>query len=63
MIDALYDWLAARALSGERRKSCALAEVWEKIRAAAREAETYNLDRKLHVLSVFAELSAAARRL
>jgi DNA polymerase-3 subunit delta' len=63
LMNALYDWLAARARSGEGASLASIAELWDKIRAATREAETYNLDRKLHVLSVFAELSAAARRL
>jgi DNA polymerase III subunit delta' len=63
---ALYDWLAARARarSGEGPEVLAsIAELWDKARAATREAETYNLDKRLHVLSLFAELSAAARRL
>jgi len=63
---ALYDWLAARARarSGEGAERLAsIAELWEKARAATREAETYNLDKRLHVLSLFAELSVAARRL
>jgi DNA polymerase-3 subunit delta' len=63
---ALYDWLAARAetKAGEGAPRLApIAELWEKARAATRDTETYNLDKRLHVLSLFAELSAAARRL
>jgi DNA polymerase III subunit delta' len=63
---ALYDWLAERAAAraGEGAERLApLAELWDKARAAARDTETYNLDKRLHVLSLFAELSAAARRL
>jgi DNA polymerase-3 subunit delta' len=63
LMNALYDWLAARARRGEGASLASIPDLWDKIRAATREAETYNLDRKLHVLSVFAELSAAARRL
>ncbi|WP_158815142.1 DNA polymerase III subunit delta' [Methylocapsa sp. S129] len=64
LMNALYDWLAARAKSGEQgARLASIAEVWDKIRAATRETESYNLDKKLHVLSVFAELSAVARRL
>jgi len=63
LMNALYDWLAARARGGQGARLASIAELWDKIRAATRETETYNLDRKLHVLSVFAELSAAARRL
>ncbi|MGA2793112.1 MAG: DNA polymerase III subunit delta' [Roseiarcus sp.] len=63
LMNALYDWLAARARDPQGASLASIAELWDKIRAATRETETYNLDRKLHVLSVFAELSAAARRL
>jgi DNA polymerase-3 subunit delta' len=63
LMNALYDWLAARARGRTGANLASIADLWDKIRAATREAETYNLDRKLHVLSVFAELSAAARRL
>jgi DNA polymerase-3 subunit delta' len=64
LMNALYDWLAERARGGgQTARLASIAEVWEKIRAATREAEAYNLDKKLHVLSIFAELSAAARRL
>jgi DNA polymerase-3 subunit delta' len=63
---ALYDWLAERAAAraGDGAARLApLAELWDKARAATRDTETYNLDKRLHVLSLFAELSAAARRL
>jgi DNA polymerase III subunit delta' len=64
LMNALYDWLAERARGGgEGARLASIAELWDKIRAATREAEAYNLDKKLHVLSIFAELSAAARRL
>jgi DNA polymerase III subunit delta' len=64
LMNALYDWLAAQARGGgQAARLASIAEVWDKIRAATREAEAYNIDKKLHVLSVFAELSAAARRL
>ena len=63
LMNAIYDWLAARARGGQGQSLASIAELWDKIRAATRETETYNLDKKLHVLSVFAELSAAARRL
>jgi DNA polymerase-3 subunit delta' len=63
LMNALYDWLAARARDPQGASLASIAELWDKIRAATRETETYNLDRKLHVLSVFAEFSAAARRL
>jgi DNA polymerase-3 subunit delta' len=64
LMNALYDWLAERARGGgQAARLASIADIWDKIRAATREAEAYNIDRKLHVLSVFADLSAAARLL
>ncbi len=63
LMNAVYDWLAARARDPRGASLASIAELRDKIRAATRETETYNLDKKLHVLAVFAELSAAARRL
>jgi DNA polymerase-3 subunit delta' len=59
---ALYDWLAARArgdASPAQRQ--ALTTLWDKLRASTRDTEALNLDRKLHVLAVFEEISARAR--
>ena len=59
---ALYDWLAARAradVSPAARQ--AATTIWDKLRAATRETEALNLDRKLHVLAVFEEIAARAR--
>jgi hypothetical protein len=36
--------------------------LWDRIRAAQRETEELNLDRKLHVLALFAEIAATAAR-
>jgi DNA polymerase III subunit delta' len=64
LLNAIFVWLGLRARNGQGpQRLASIAELWDKIRAATRETETYNLDKKLHVLSVFAELSAAARRL
>jgi DNA polymerase III subunit delta' len=66
LILALYDWLAERAQerAGEGAGRLApIAELWDKARAATRDAEIYNLDKRLHILTLFDELSAAARRL
>jgi DNA polymerase-3 subunit delta' len=59
---ALYDWLAARA-RGDASPAAreALTTLWDKVRASTRETEALNLDRKLHVLAVFEEISARAR--
>jgi DNA polymerase-3 subunit delta' len=61
---ALYDWLAARSRepsSAARLET--LTALWEHVRAATRETEAYNLDRKLHVLAIFEEFAAKARAL
>ena len=61
---ALYDWLAQRARSEASSAAReALTTLWDKLRAATRETETLNLDRRLHVLAVFEEISARARSL
>ena len=61
---ALCEWLATRAhaeaLPAQRR---ALAALWDRIRAATRETEALNLDRRLHVLAVFEDIAAESRRL
>lgn len=65
MIDTIQSWLAAHlhahAHAGAARLA-PLAEVWEKLGRAAREVETYNLDRRPLVISMFHDLSEAVRR-
>ena len=62
-LDAVNGWLAQR-LNGGRgdlaRLNC-LAEASEHINAAARDAETYNLERKPLVFNVFGVLAEATR--
>ena len=62
---ALYDWLAARARADDASPATreAAATLWDKIRAATRETEALNLDRRLHVLAMFEEIAARARAL
>jgi DNA polymerase III subunit delta' len=62
------EWLDAQVHLGAQgyRKDCArrlarFADVWEKLGEAAREMETFNLDKRLFVLSLIADLAAAAR--
>jgi DNA polymerase III subunit delta' len=43
------------------RRLAPYAEVWEKLAAAARETEIYNLDKRAFVVSLFADLAAASR--
>ena len=60
----LYDWLAAHALTAASSPARAeeMAGLWNRVRAAARETDALNLDRKLHVLAVFAEIAASVKR-
>jgi DNA polymerase III subunit delta' len=58
----LYDWLASYARDVEPG-SFQVEEIgglWDRIRDAQRETEALNLDRKLHVLALFAEIAATA---
>jgi DNA polymerase-3 subunit delta' len=62
-IDMVNGWLSAR-LSGDTRhvqRLARTAEVWEKVNRAAREVETYNLERKPLVFAVFEWLAETAR--
>jgi DNA polymerase-3 subunit delta' len=62
-MDMVNGWLSAR-LSGDPRpvqRLARTAEVWEKVNRAAREVETYNLERKPLVFSVFGLLAEAAK--
>jgi DNA polymerase-3 subunit delta' len=62
-MDMVNGWLSAR-LGGDTRQVQRLsraADVWEKVNRAAREVETYNLERKPLVFAVFGLLAEAAR--
>jgi DNA polymerase-3 subunit delta' len=64
-LEAILDWLAARlqdsAPAGRPASRLApFAEVWDKVTAAAREAESLNLDRRPLLLTMVADLAAAA---
>ncbi len=66
VLDTVLDWLDARARDLARaatppRRLAPLAEVWDKVRGAAREAEALNLDTRPLLLSVFADLAQAVR--
>jgi DNA polymerase-3 subunit delta' len=62
-LDTINGWLSARLNGGrtELRRLVRLAEASERINASARDAETYNLDRKPLVFSVFGLLAEATR--
>ncbi|AMJ60153.1 DNA polymerase III subunit delta' [Bosea sp. PAMC 26642] len=65
MIDTVQSWLSdhlhAHAAARPARLA-PLAEVWEKLERAAREVETYNLDRRPLVMTMFHDLSDAVAR-
>jgi DNA polymerase-3 subunit delta' len=63
VMDAVNGWLSARLRSDpqEPRRLARIAETWEAVNRAARDAETYNLDRKPLLFSVFDRLAEAAR--
>jgi DNA polymerase-3 subunit delta' len=61
-MDTVNHWLSQRldvALSKQR--IVRLAEIWDQINGAARNAETYNLERKPLVFAIFGLLAQAAR--
>ncbi len=60
---AVRDWLSARldAETGNLPRLARIAELWERLNRAARDAEIYNLERKPLVFAVFGLLADAAR--
>jgi len=60
----LYDWLAtyARDFAPPFGDVEAIGGLWDRVRAAERETEALNLDRKLHVQALIAEIAATAPR-
>ncbi|WP_291861588.1 DNA polymerase III subunit delta' [Bradyrhizobium sp.] len=66
-IDSVERWISARLRADDANANAnlprlaRLAEVWEKISRAARDTESYNLERKPLVFSVFGMLAEAMR--
>jgi DNA polymerase-3 subunit delta' len=62
-MDAVNGWLSSRLAGGAQDKGrmIRVAEAWERINKQGQEVETYNLDRKPFVFSVFGALADAAR--
>ena len=62
-VDTVNAWLAARLEEPGRNtdERFRLAEAWDRINTAARDADTYNLERKPLVFRVFGWLAEAAR--
>ncbi len=63
-MDTVNSWLSAQLAAGARdkRSLARVAEAWEKVNRAGIDTETYNLDRKPFVFSVFGMLAEAAAR-
>ncbi len=63
-VDTVNEWLAAKTARGsqENRTLVRFAEAWDKVNQAARDTDTYNLDRKPLVFSVFGWLAEASAR-
>jgi DNA polymerase-3 subunit delta' len=66
-IDSVDRWITQRLRADDGNANAnlprlaRLAEVWEKINRAARDTESYNLERKPLVFSVFGLLAEATR--
>lgn len=58
-LDLTNGWLSQRLHANAKPEHLAhVAEAWERINGAARDVESYNLDRRPFVFSVFSELAA-----
>jgi DNA polymerase-3 subunit delta' len=62
-VGAIRDWLSARldAEAGNLARLARVADLWEHLNRLAREVETYNLERKPLVFSIFCLLADSAR--
>jgi DNA polymerase-3 subunit delta' len=62
-VDAVNAWLAARLASGRQDRALLnrTAGIWERFNQAARDVDTFNLDRKPLVFNVFGWLAEASR--
>jgi DNA polymerase III subunit delta' len=61
----MFEWVAGKVSDGATlgpRRLAPLVEVWEKIHADVQDTETYNLDRRPLVISIFDDISDAVRR-
>lgn len=63
-MDLVNAWLSERVSRSVRESHVAarIAQAWERLNAAARDVESYNLDRKPFVFSVFDELASLPPR-
>jgi len=63
VMDSVSDWLSARLAdcTHDKDKAARVALVWSDLNIAAREVDTYNLDRKPLIFKTFGRLADAAR--
>jgi DNA polymerase-3 subunit delta' len=63
LFDTFSEWRGARTASvpQDNKRLVRVAEAWDKVNQAARDADIYNLDRKPLVFSVFGWLAEAER--
>jgi DNA polymerase-3 subunit delta' len=63
VMDAVNDWLSARltASLSDKARAAGVADIWSELNAAARDTDTYNLDRKPLIFRTFGRLADAAR--
>jgi DNA polymerase-3 subunit delta' len=62
-MDLINSWLSTRLgeAGQEKARMARVAETWERVNQAARDVDTYNLERKPLVFAVFGALAEAAR--
>jgi DNA polymerase III subunit delta' len=62
-VDTVRDWLSARVTvpGAEPARLVRIADVWDKLNAAADDTKVFNLERKPFVFNVFGWLAAATR--
>jgi DNA polymerase III subunit delta' len=63
VMDSVSDWLSARlaACIDDKDSAARVAGIWSDLNTAAREVDTYNLDRKPLIFKTFGRLADAAR--
>jgi DNA polymerase-3 subunit delta' len=63
VMDAVNDWLSARLSQSlsDKARAARVADIWGELNAAARDTDTYNLDRKPLIFRTFGRLADAAR--
>jgi DNA polymerase-3 subunit delta' len=61
-VDLVNDWLSQRLETmNDKPRLAKVAETWDRVNAAARDVEEYNLERKPLVFAVFGMLADTAR--